>query len=109
MTPKFTVLVNFLYYLFFSHIGKDCVCQCFKHFVSCLFFLSLHIKAIGGGVSHVFYKLILFYRVFLRFKMLFIVLKNSYYFFRYDQSKSGRIIGSLWEGKTKIGKKDYFI
>ena len=28
---------------------------------------------------------------------------------RYDQSKLGRITGSLWEGKTKTGKKNYFI
>ena len=37
------------------------------------------------------------------------VLKNSNYFFRYDQSKSDRITGSLWEGKTKTAEKDYFI
>ena len=28
---------------------------------------------------------------------------------RYDQSKSGHITGSLWEGETKTAKKDSFI
>ena len=26
-----------------------------------------------------------------------------------NQSKSGHITGSLWKGKTKTAKKDYFI
>ena len=50
-----------------------------------------------------------FIEFFLSFKMLFTVLENSNYFLSYDQLKSGRIIGALWEGKTKTAKKDYFI
>ena len=41
--------------------------------------------------------------------MFFIIKKNSNYFSRYDPSKLSRIIGFLWEGKTKTSKKDYFI
>ena len=58
-------------------------------------------KAIGRGVSHVFYKLILFFRVFTKLQVVFYRLKNFKLFLRYDQSKSGRITGSLWKGKTK--------
>ena len=50
-----------------------------------------------------------FIELFLSFKMPFMVLKNLNYFLRYDQSKSSGIIESLWEGKTKTAKKDYFI
>ena len=50
-----------------------------------------------------------FIEFLLRFKLLFTVLKNSNYFLWYDQSKSGCITGSLWKGKTKTEKLDYFI
>ena len=64
-------------------------------------------KAIERGVSHVFYKLVV--EFLLSFKLLFKVLKSSNYFLKYDWSKSGSITGSLWEGKIKTAKKDYFI
>ena len=67
------------------------------------------LKPLGGGVNHVFYKLILFYRVFTKLQVGFYRFKKLIYFLRYEQSKLGRITGSLWEGKTKTAKKDYFI
>ena len=57
----------------------------------------------------VFYKLILFYKVFTKLQVAFYCFKEFKLFFRYDQSKSDRITGSLWEGKTKMAKKVYFI
>ena len=47
-----------------------------------------------------------FIKFLLSFKMLFTVLKKLYYFVRYDQSKSDRLTGSLWERETKTAKKE---
>ena len=66
-------------------------------------------KAIeGGGVSHVFYKLMLFYKVFIKLQVAFYRFKEFNFFLRYDQSKSDCITGSLWEGETKAAKKRVF-
>ena len=61
------------------------------------------------GGKPCFYKLILSYRVFSKLQDALYRLRKFKLFLRYDQSKSGHIIGSLWEGKTKTAKKDYFI
>ena len=62
-----------------------------------------------GEVSHVFYKLIIFYRVFTKLQIAFDCFKISNYFLRYDRSNLGHLTGSLWEEKTKTVKLDYFI
>ena len=55
------------------------------------------------GVSHVFYKLFLFYRVFTKLQVAFYHLKKI--FFEIWPVKVGCITGSLWDGKTKTTKK----
>ena len=67
------------------------------------------VKAIGGVKPYFLQVDLFFIKFLLSFKMLFTVLKNSNYFLRYDQSKSSRTTGSLWEGETKTAKKEYFI
>ena len=49
-----------------------------------------------------------FIEFLLSFKLLFTVLKNSYYLLKYDRSKSEATTGYLWEAQTKTAKKDYF-
>ena len=60
-----------------------------------LLLLILFVKATGGeGVNHLFYKLILFHRVFTEFEVASYGSKNSNWFLRYDWSKLGLITGT---------------
>ena len=77
-------------------LQQQCLQTLFYFYPMILFYTQGH-----RGFNHVFYKLILFYRVLTKFQDAFYRFKKLKLFLRDDWSKSGRLTGFLLEGKTK--------